>query len=130
MDYVGIPFADRGRDRQTGMDCWGLVRHWYAEQLGIDLPGLLDAPSYGHEPEKLPALIARETRAWRRVDRPQPGDLVVVRIGERPFHVGVYVGEDAGVPMLLHTMEKTGSVKCDLSSPMWAPRIEGYYRHV
>lgn len=128
-DYIGIPYLDRGRDPSVGLDCWGLVCCWYARELGVQLPSLLDAPSYGTDRAALPALIARQAQAWTRVEAPSRHDVVVLRLAERPFHVGVCLGRMNGALQLLHTCARLGSVCCDLRSPQWAPRVEGYYRY-
>ena len=35
--YVGLRFADLGRDRD-GVDCWGLARLIWRDQAGLDVP--------------------------------------------------------------------------------------------
>ena len=37
--YLGIPFADHGRD-QDGCDCWGLCCLVYRQEWGIALPDM------------------------------------------------------------------------------------------
>ena len=39
-DFIGIPFCSRGRSRESGMDCWGLVVAAERELFGKELPSL------------------------------------------------------------------------------------------
>jgi cell wall-associated NlpC family hydrolase len=49
---------------------------------------------------------------------------VLLRIHNLLCHVGVYVGDGC----MLHVRRGANTVVEDLTSPRWAPRVEGYYR--
>lgn len=129
-DYVGIAFVDRGRDPGQGLDCWGLVRHWYFNERGILLPSLDDAPSAGHQPERIPELIREQALQWRSVTDIESGDVLHMRVAGQPHHVGVYVGLMGAARCFLHTLPGQGSAYCEVDSPRWRPGIVGAYRHV
>jgi cell wall-associated NlpC family hydrolase len=126
--YVGIPYADRGRDERTGLDCWGLLRLFYAEQFGIELPSHADRYDSSETREQTAALVRFETeRAWHPFVAPRYGDAVAITVLGRPFHVGIVLDG----ARFLHTLNPAqGAVIDSLRSPQWARRIEGYYRHV
>jgi cell wall-associated NlpC family hydrolase len=126
-DYIGLPYADRGRDARTGLDCWGLVRLFYAEQFGLDLPSHTERYLSCTAREQTAALVAHETaRAWYAVAAPHYGDVVALTVYGRPFHVGVVLNDG----LFLHTLRPSqGAVIESLRAPVWAPRIDGYYRH-
>lgn len=126
--YVGIPWRAKGRDRD-GCDCWGLVRLVLAEQFGVEQPSY--APDYASPRERAEiATLLRggiPTNGWLAADGPErPGDGVVFRLANAPWHVGVVVGLDE----FLHVEEGFGAAAIDrLSASKWARRIVGIYRH-
>lgn len=126
--YVGIPYADKGRDPAIGLDCWGLVRWFYAEEFGLHLPAHDERYEHSYARAEVAALAQAETAAhWRPVPVPAYGDVVVITVARRPFHVGIALHDDR----FLHNLTAPqGAVIESLRSPKWAPRIEGYYRHV
>ena len=106
--WVGIPFLTHGRTRE-GCDCWGLVRLVYAERAGIQIPG------YGGEYEGLDdvrrrarAFRRREGEDFRRVTSFQVGDVVLMRTGALPLHVGLFVGYEMGRKWILNTDDVRG----------------------
>jgi cell wall-associated NlpC family hydrolase len=125
-DYIGIPYQDKGRDPAQGLDCWGLVRWFYENEKGIELPSYTDRASGGTDRHGVAAVVLEEiSRKWHPTRQPEEGDAVVLRVGGRPFHVGVFLAGNR----LLHTLNQHGSVIEPLDGPKWAPRIEGYYRY-
>ena len=108
--YVGLPFVDGGRG-PGAVDCWGLVRWVYLQELGIDLP------------------MHGETRAddLRGVSRAVDAGKAVMRLPSsgRPGHVGVYDGQGR----VLHAEKASGTILERVSSAMIAQRIIGYWRH-
>jgi cell wall-associated NlpC family hydrolase len=123
-DYIGIPFASGGRDRD-GADCYGLVRLVRTEQFGGALPLLsgdyADADNFA-ETEAL-MRSKRPLLAGRRTETPEAGDLCVLKFHGLPVHLGIC----AGGGWMLHTLKGAGSVLQRISDPHLAGRIEGWY---
>lgn len=92
--FIGLPYLAGGRDRD-GVDCWGLLRLVYREELGIHLPEL---PGLVEDHEQL---ISREnlalcTEGWARQDQPTEWAAVGMSRKERIHHVGVWTEADGG----------------------------------
>src|SRR4051812_13879091 len=92
--YIGLPFADHGRDR-AGLDCWGLLRLVMAEQFGVALPSYSGEYQRTTQVEKISALVVREAQNWKIVASGSEvcGDAAVLRIRGRPMHVGLVLGD-------------------------------------
>lgn len=124
---IEVPFADKGRSWEA-WDCYGMLRLFHHEVLGIDLPSYVadysDAGGTPEARETLRRLITHHLPKWSSVESPEPGDGVLLNIGGRPIHVGLAIGNG----LMLHTERKIGTVIERMSSPMWARRIEGFYR--
>ncbi len=125
---IRVPFMDKGRDWDC-WDCWGMIFLFHREVLSVTLPSYTeDYQDAGHSVEsrqRLSTLIKTNMGAWRRVERPEPGDVVLLNIGGRPIHVGLALGGG----LMMHTERKINTVIERLDSPMWAKRIEGFYRY-
>lgn len=136
--YVGIPFADKGRTR-AGCDCWGLVRLVLAEQFGIELPDYADAYSDAHDHASVAAAVQAGLReGWTEIDRkhepPRCGDLLVVNVAMRPWHCGLMVTPERFLHCPTQQSRETGleigsSCHERLDSAMFRNRIEGIHRH-
>lgn len=123
--YVGLPFCEFGRTR-SGVDCWGLAQMVLAEHFRKrNLPDFLGRYA-GVKDKALPALFEDSLKAWQRVVDPAPGDIVVLNIGGKPWHVGVVIVRNR----MLTIDRSTASVIERLDSLRWVGRIGGYYRWV
>lgn len=125
QDYVGLPFAERGRGRD-GVDCWGLACLVYADQLGIALPHHAEDYVSTADRETLQRLIAEGRSCWREIpcDAVREFDLVELS------NVGVpHVGIAAGGGLMLHIEADGEAVIEPLGSTRIARRVRGYFRH-
>lgn len=127
--YLTIPYLDKGRDPSTGLDCWGLVRWWYAQELDIALPEHGSLTSIGTDLAALQDAIRVQLHNWQPVTQPQWGDLLLVRLLGRPIHVGICLGDADGEPRFLHAREGVGVAVSRMEDPRWKDRIEACYRH-
>jgi cell wall-associated NlpC family hydrolase len=123
--YVGLPFANRGRDR-NGLDCWGLVRLVLRDVFDVELPSLDEKYERASDGVVVSHLVdmQRPILGAERTTAPHPGDVVLLQLRGLPCHVGVYVGDQC----MLHVRRGTNAVVESLTSPRWSRRVEGYYR--
>jgi len=125
-DYIGLPFAERGRDR-SGLDCWGLLALIYREQIGIELPSFAEAYTTTQDGEALSDLIAGNLGPWRSIPAgtERVGDGVLMTLACQPRHVGIV----AAPGRVLHIERGMGSIIEPYTSPRIIRRIVGFFRH-
>jgi len=127
IEYVGIPFLKDGLDR-NGLDCWRLVVMVYKDRLNIDLPnfsGLFVDGSLASL-KKVTRHIMETKKTWRKVNKPIPFDVILLRTGNMVYHCGVVIDRKR----MLHVMEDVNSTIEEFTSLMWKDKIEGFYRYV
>ncbi len=123
--WIGIPYVDRGRDPEVGLDCWGLPLCFYREVLGVELPTLLDHYKTACDYAAVSELVLAERRGWTEVRWPVYGDLVTLKVHGMPWHVGIILDQRH----FLHTLRDVGSCVARLDSPMWIKRIDSYWKY-
>lgn len=135
--YIGIPFLDGGREREEGLDCWGLLWLVEREVFGTRVPSF--AGDYGDTQDhaRIAALIEANLPGWLPVVEPglesglccfgaeRPGDGVLLRRRGRPLHVGVVVAP----ARMLHIEAGTASVLDRYDGLKERHRVLGIYRH-
>lgn len=124
--FVGLPFADHGRDNE-GWDCWGGVRYFLSEMRGLRLPDYgLGYTNTGDHAGIAVTIKAGLVEGWEKIERPEPFALVIFNVAKKPWHVGVVVGRND----FLHWPDGETSRVEKLDAQIWKNRIEGFYRYV
>jgi len=124
-DYIGIPFGKNGSTRES-CDCWRLVVMVYKDKLNIDLPdfsGIFVDGSLASL-RKVTKHIRETKKAWQKVDKPLPFDVILLRTGSMVYHCGVVIGRRT----MLHVMDGINSTIEEFTSLQWKQKIEGFYR--
>lgn len=121
--YVGIPFLAGGRDH-SGLDCWGLVRLFYKNELAIDLPSFKSDYDISDN-ERIKELIAQYCEGWDITTTPHHGDVVVFNILGEAVHVGIMLN----TTQFLHVRENSDSAVDNINNVKWNRRVEGFYRY-
>lgn len=124
-EYVerGIFYKAGGREG-LALDCWGLVRVFYDEQLGIQLP------SYEHVNTDLSLLECAKMfeqesfTKWVEVPEPRSGDVVLLKTRRRAMHVGIFIKGGS----VLHIEENQMAVIEPLDGWKWQNRVISYIR--
>ncbi len=125
--YIKIPFAEKGRTEQ-GCDCWGLARLIYKQELGIELPSLLDYNNT-KDSDKISDLYKNTSEKWISIanGEEQVYDIVVLNMMGSPTHIGVIV--EKGV--MIHCEYGKGTIiaRYDDNMFQWFRKIRGFYRY-
>lgn len=110
--FVGIPYED--------MNCWDLAVAFYREIMGIELSNIYTGPTPSREATR--GHIHANVHDFHKVDAPEFGDIIILKIHGIESHISIFVGRNK----MLHTLEKTGSVVDSMIR--WEKIIVGYYR--
>lgn len=126
-DMIGIPYLLNGRDPEVGLDCMGVILHFYRNYLKTTLfddteivpDGWEDNPDYAEYMEKLLHVHGQ------LIKYPEPFDIVLMSPKGHFFanHVGIYL-EDGTV---LNT-GPSGVFRRALSAFQDAGKVKGFVR--
>ena len=123
-EWVGTPYAHAGRLKGVGVDCVGLVLG-VAKELGM-IPADYSPPYYeaindGVLIQAIFPLYATE----KDLKAIEPGDLVVMKFGEHPQHVGIIADCPVGFRGLsiIHAYHPGGKVVEHSMNDKWLGRI-------
>ncbi len=123
--YCAIKFTEKG-EGWHGCDCWGLVRLFYQEELGIELDDFRNLYSGVRDMASILAIAEEQRKKWRKVfGERQVGDVVEIPLGKRNYHVGVI----AAPGWVLHIEEGGFGQAVPITSQRIARRIEATWRH-
>lgn len=89
---IGAPYA-AGAAGPGAYDCYGLAAHVLTQLFGADIPARALGP-------------LSELRAWRMIDAPVDGAIVLMNNG-RGRHIGVWLAPEGGC---IHALEGVGVV--------------------
>lgn len=103
-------------------NCFELVKEFYKDQFGLDLSNYWeggDVPSR----DQVESLIVSNKGDFVRVDTPEFGDIVVIKLYGLECHVGVVVSKTH----FLHSARNIGSLMDRLER--YSKMNGGYFRH-
>ena len=123
--YIGCPWV-AGAQGPDSFDCWGFVRFVLLHEYGYNVPPVNINPN--NLRDVLRAFHADLAfQAFVEVDKPQDGDVVLMRQAKNPVHAGLWLDIDGGG--ILHCVRRSGVVFQNIASlnlSGWF--IDSYYR--
>lgn len=119
--YIGRQWV-AGAQGPDSFDCWGFVRYALKHEYGYDVPQVNVNPECLRD-----VLHAFRTdlafQAFVEVEKPQDGDVVLMRQAKNPVHCGLWLEIDGGG--VLHCVRESGVVFQNIRSL----NLSGWYLH-
>lgn len=102
-------------------NCFDLVKEFYKDHFSLDLKNYWE----GKAPDRteVESLIVTNKGDFIKVEKPEFGDLIVIKFHGLECHIGVYVGNNR----FLHSARGIGSLMDRIER--YSKMIAGYYRH-
>ena len=129
LDYIGAPYEPHGTG--PGFDCMSLVRDIHARHFGWNyaLPErdlVSDVENFKQSSSAFAEGRERLSRSiFKKVENARLGDVVLLRVGSLPAHVGLYLG---GARMV-HILKGSHACVEPVDGLAWGNRVMGYYHY-
>lgn len=122
--YIGVPFVDKGRDPETGLDCWGLIVA-VLNDMGITIP---DYNISCFDSTKIGDTARSDMEKYLVQANPEQGAIVLMSTDpDAPKSIN-HFGVCLDKWQFIHTSSRTGVLITKRNDRFWQYRIRGYYR--
>jgi cell wall-associated NlpC family hydrolase len=122
--YIGIPYIEKGRTLK-GCDCYGLVKLYYKNELGISIP---DSNTCAKTPRRTLAVYLEQiSKNWEETTAQKNAVVAMCLNVNHPkmvTHFGVMIDENT----MLHTYENTNSHIISIDHITVKNQIKGFYK--
>ncbi|EAQ11067.1 NlpC/P60 family putative phage cell wall peptidase [Maritimibacter alkaliphilus HTCC2654] len=123
--WIGTPYRHQASCKGAGTDCLGLIRGIWRALYGGEPVAIPPYTPDWSEPSRDEVLMRTATALLTRVERPDPGDVLLFRMRDKGVakHLGVLATSET----FIHAYSGHGVVESSLSAP-WRRRIVGTFR--
>jgi cell wall-associated NlpC family hydrolase len=126
-EVIGSPYGHQGRVGGIALDCAG-VPVYVAQRLGMPFD---DITGYGRQPnpDEMRAILEKNLTRVTKADK-QPGDVVWLKIGASPQHLGILGDYPLGGLSLIHATNGSGLKRVveHRLDDAWARRVVAAWR--
>lgn len=124
LTWLETPYHHQGRIKGVGVDCGTLICEVF-EKVGLmDHLDPRPYPQDWHLHQLGERYLEHVKSVCFEVDEPQPGDVVLYKIGLCVSHGGIVIDW----PLIIHSYLKSGVVLLDATKGSWPKRLSGFYR--
>lgn len=108
-----------------GLDCYGILREFYSNELGIVLPKYETIVGDGKKLMGSALSLDSISDSFHKVDSPKEYDVILFKIGNIPLHLAIYLDNKN----MLHSFWGSDSCVERWNNDKWERRLVGFYRH-